>query len=185
MDTTRTGLQVDRLLSSTALEVDQQEQHLSSQLSSQLSSTTLSKSNTDASLDRQDGADSPARTRECVVCMGAPRATRFSPCGHSQCCARCARELLLRRGETRCPTCRQPIHKVTKSAAIARGATPGSTSRGGRLCISQNWQNYLANCCTSNSKKILHVCRYWPDYHVGQILGGSFSAAAKPISATK
>jgi serine/threonine protein kinase len=57
----------------------------------------------------EPAADSDA-PRMCVICMDAPRTTRFSPCGHSQCCEACA-DLVIRRGSgaSRCPYCRTSI----------------------------------------------------------------------------
>ena len=65
-----------------------------------------------------DNTSGEVHGRECVICMDAPRSTRFGPCGHSQCCEPCARELL-RRDEQRCPSCRNAIREVTKNTAIA------------------------------------------------------------------
>lgn len=59
--------------------------------------------------------------RECVVCMSALRATRFKPCGHSQCCESCANALLKRptSNERRCPYCRADIHGMIISSDIS------------------------------------------------------------------
>ena len=55
-------------------------------------------------------ADGP---RECVVCMAAPRATRYR-CGHCLCCEACTRLL------ERCPSCRvAPIRVVARGASLA------------------------------------------------------------------
>ena len=47
-------------------------------------------------------------TRECVVCMDAPRHTRLRPCCHSLLCEACASQLI-NRGD-RCPGCRGDIN---------------------------------------------------------------------------
>lgn len=63
----------------------------------------------------------PAAARECVICMDAPRATRFRPCGHSQCCEACAAELV--DGNARCPSCRELIQDTDVNAAFANENT--------------------------------------------------------------
>lgn len=45
--------------------------------------------------------------KECIICLDAPRATRFD-CGHACCCIDCA-GVLLARADPRCPTCREPV----------------------------------------------------------------------------
>ena len=62
--------------------------------------------------------------RMCVICMDAPRATRFRPCGHSQCCEACA-ALVTRRGggASRCPYCRTPITTMVTDPNITNEAT--------------------------------------------------------------
>ena len=63
--------------------------------------------------------------RTCVVCMDAPRATRFRPCGHSQCCEACAAQLANHRGHGRalCPYCRAEIATTVAGAGIANERT--------------------------------------------------------------
>ena len=62
--------------------------------------------------------------RMCVICMDAPRTTRFRPCGHSQCCEACA-ALVTRRGggASRCPYCRTPITTMVTDPNITNEAT--------------------------------------------------------------
>ena len=66
-------------------------------------------------------ADAP---RMCVVCMDAPRTTRFSPCGHSQCCEACA-DLVIRRGSgaSPCPYCRTSIATMVTDPNITNEET--------------------------------------------------------------
>ena len=45
--------------------------------------------------------------KECVVCLSAPRETRFD-CGHACCCAACS-AVLLAQPNASCPNCRAPI----------------------------------------------------------------------------
>ena len=68
-------------------------------------------------------ADSDA-PRMCVICMDAPRTTRFSPCGHSQCCEACA-DLVIRRGSgaSRCPYCRTSIATMMTDPNITNEET--------------------------------------------------------------
>ncbi len=44
----------------------------------------------------------------CIVCMAAERNVMFSPCGHFDTCATCAKSL------TVCPACRAPIDKQVR-----------------------------------------------------------------------
>lgn len=67
----------------------------------------------DASSTRPGIAATLDSPRECVVCMGAPRATRFR-CGHCVCCEACTAQL------QRCPSCRvAPIHVVARGEGLA------------------------------------------------------------------
>jgi hypothetical protein len=66
-------------------------------------------------------ADAP---RMCVICMDAPRTTRFSPCGHSQCCEACAAQVIRRGGgASRCPYCRTAITTMVTGPNITNEAT--------------------------------------------------------------
>ena len=62
--------------------------------------------------------------RMCVICMDAPRTTRFRPCGHSQCSEACA-ALVTRRGggASCCPYCRTPITTMVTDPNITNEAT--------------------------------------------------------------
>ena len=62
--------------------------------------------------------------RMCVICMDAPRTTRFRPCGHSQCCEACA-ALVTRRGggASRCPYCRTSIATMMTDPNITNEET--------------------------------------------------------------
>jgi hypothetical protein len=77
------------------------------------------------------GAAADQGARQCLVCMDAPRCTRFFPCQHAVCCNTCAVLLL---GTTRqCPVCASPIvtagpTAVTEPTFVAPrqgGAPPG------------------------------------------------------------
>ena len=61
----------------------------------------------------------------CVICMSAPRTTRFGECGHSQLCAGECLERFFARGRAQCPTCRAPVRRagVLQGAHIAQEAT--------------------------------------------------------------
>jgi len=66
-------------------------------------------------------ADAP---RMCVICMDAPRTTRFRPCGHSQCCEACAALVIGRGGgASRCPYCRTSITTMVTGPNITNEAT--------------------------------------------------------------
>ena len=65
----------------------------------------------------------PAESKVCVICMDAPRATRFRPCGHSQCCEACAAQLVGRVDNAQCPICRVQIQATDTDAAFAYEAT--------------------------------------------------------------
>ena len=55
--------------------------------------------------------------RECVVCLVAPRDTRFG-CGHSVCCAHCAAALQAQGARMAvCPVCRVRIRTVAERGA--------------------------------------------------------------------
>ena len=60
----------------------------------------------------------------CVICMDAPRTTRFHPCGHSQCCEACAAQIIrLGGGASRCPYCRTSITTMVTDPNITNEAT--------------------------------------------------------------
>ena len=66
-------------------------------------------------------ADAP---RMCVICMDAPRTTRFSPCGHSQCCEACAAQVIRRGGgASPCPYCRTSIATMVTDPNITNEET--------------------------------------------------------------
>jgi hypothetical protein len=66
-------------------------------------------------------ADAP---RMCVICMDAPRTTRFRPCGHSQCCEACAALVIGRGGgASRCPYCRTSITTMVTDPNITNEVT--------------------------------------------------------------
>ena len=66
-------------------------------------------------------ADAP---RMCVVCMDAPRTTRFRPCGHSQCCEACAAQVIRRGcGASPCPYCRTSIATMVTDPNITNEET--------------------------------------------------------------
>jgi len=66
-------------------------------------------------------ADAP---RMCVICMDAPRTTRFSPCGHSQCCEACAAQVIRRgSGASPCPYCRTSIATMVTDPNITNEET--------------------------------------------------------------
>ena len=66
-----------------------------------------------------------AMERECVICLDAPRTTRFGECGHSQLCGGGCLEHFFARGRARCPQCRAPVQRggVLQGAHIAQEAT--------------------------------------------------------------
>jgi len=59
---------------------------------------------------------------KCIICQEAPRATRFSECGHSQTCEGCLDRLFAQRRQPLCPQCRAPVARETvlRGAHIAR-----------------------------------------------------------------
>ena len=60
----------------------------------------------------------------CVICMDAPRTTRFCPCGHSPCCEACAAQIIrLGGGASRCPYCRTSITTMVTDPNITNEAT--------------------------------------------------------------
>jgi hypothetical protein len=70
-------------------------------------------------------ADAPDTVeRECVVCMSAPRAFRFSECGHSSLCRGCAGPFM-QRARPSCPHCRSPVSQqgLIESDDVAREPT--------------------------------------------------------------
>jgi hypothetical protein len=57
------------------------------------------------------GSGGPDAVRMCVICMDAPRTTRFQPCQHSTCCSDCTQVIV---DSTRlCPLCSGGITAVT------------------------------------------------------------------------
>ena len=64
--------------------------------------------------------------RVCDICMSAPRAVRFHPCGHSVACELCALQLIAKcpgssEAETLfCPHCKAPITHIEKDRPGAR-----------------------------------------------------------------
>ena len=66
-----------------------------------------------------------AMERECVICLDAPRTTRFGECGHSQLCGGGCLERFFAGGRARCPQCRAPVQRggVLQGAHIAQEAT--------------------------------------------------------------
>ena len=50
------------------------------------------------------------RALECLICMDAPRASKFSPCGHVAACTACAQLMLAQHRP--CPVCRSPLSDV-------------------------------------------------------------------------
>jgi hypothetical protein len=70
-------------------------------------------------------ADAPDTVeRECVVCMSAPRALRFSVCGHSALCRGCAGPFM-QRARASCPHCRSLVSQqgLIESDDVAREPT--------------------------------------------------------------
>ena len=70
-------------------------------------------------------ADAPDTVeRECVWCMSAPRALRFSECGHSALCRGCAGPFM-QRARPSCPYCRSPVSQqgLIESDDVAREPT--------------------------------------------------------------
>ena len=70
-------------------------------------------------------ADAPDTVeRECVVCMSAARALRFSECGHSALCRGCAGPFM-QRARPDCPHCRSPVSQqgLIESDDVAREPT--------------------------------------------------------------
>jgi hypothetical protein len=70
-------------------------------------------------------ADAPdTLERECVVCMSATRALRFSECGHSALCRGCAGPFM-QRARPDCPHCRSPVSQqgLIESDDVAREPT--------------------------------------------------------------
>jgi hypothetical protein len=70
-------------------------------------------------------ADAPDTVeRECVLCMSAPRALRFSRCGHSALCRGCAGPFM-QRARPICPYCREPVsqQELIESDDVAREPT--------------------------------------------------------------
>ena len=70
-------------------------------------------------------ADAPDTVeRECVVCMSAPRALRFSECGHSALCRGCAGQFM-QRARPICPYCRTAVsqQELIESDDVAREPT--------------------------------------------------------------
>lgn len=55
-----------------------------------------------------------AHSVECVICLDAPRSTRFEPCGHAVCCRSCAQLLTTQRQP--CPTCRADIARTVDAS---------------------------------------------------------------------
>ena len=55
-----------------------------------------------------------ALTRECLLCLDAPRTTILEPCRHAVACADCAREYCT--VNQPCPVCRQPIVSVVSAS---------------------------------------------------------------------
>ncbi len=55
-----------------------------------------------------------AQRAECVVCMAAPRGTRFRPCCHALLCAACASDLM-QRGDC-CPACRTAVERYEEGS---------------------------------------------------------------------
>jgi hypothetical protein len=73
-------------------------------------------------------ADAPDTVeRECVVCMSAARALRFSECGHSVLCRGCAGPFMqrARQASPSCPHCRSPMSQqgLLESDDVAREPT--------------------------------------------------------------
>ena len=62
--------------------------------------------------------------RVCMICMDAPRAVRFNPCGHAVACADCA--AILRAGVdiVKCPYCRNVIEGPESDVALRRPDEP-------------------------------------------------------------
>jgi hypothetical protein len=59
-------------------------------------------------------------SRECAVCMAAPRSVRFG-CGHCLCCEPCTRDLLQRGAP--CPSCRSRIRVVERGEELNEAQT--------------------------------------------------------------
>ena len=56
--------------------------------------------------------DNLVADRLCVVCLGAPKELRFSPCGHECCCPPCGR--LIMGAAMPCPLCREGITSAVR-----------------------------------------------------------------------
>lgn len=66
--------------------------------------------------------------RECQVCLSAPRAVRFHPCGHATTCETCTLQLIAHARQKEklvCPFCKGEIKKIERDAP----STPGSIAR--------------------------------------------------------
>ena len=63
--------------------------------------------------------------RECVICLGAARTTRFGECGHSQLCAGECLERFFAHGPAPCPQCRRQVRReaLLQGAHIAQEPT--------------------------------------------------------------
>lgn len=48
---------------------------------------------------------------DCVVCLTAPRSTRFQPCGHAVCCLGCA-TTIRDSNDSKCPLCRGNFYRI-------------------------------------------------------------------------
>jgi len=61
----------------------------------------------------------------CVICMSAPRTTRFGECGHKQLCAGECLQHFFARGPQPCPQCRRQVRRAAllQGAHIAQEAT--------------------------------------------------------------
>ena len=57
---------------------------------------------------------SAALTRECLICLDAPRSTVLEPCRHAVACAACARRYCT--PQQPCPVCRTPITAVVSTS---------------------------------------------------------------------
>jgi hypothetical protein len=73
---------------------------------------------------------------DCVVCLTAPRSTRFQPCGHAVCCLGCA-TTIRDSNDSKCPLCRGNFYRIGPMGPST--VTCDGQVRASRVMTAQFW----------------------------------------------
>ena len=93
----------------------------------------------------------------CMICMDAPRAVRFRPCGHAVACADCAAMLRTGVAIARCPYCREVIEGPESDVSLRRPDEPTWGDVMDRATIAARKPAVLRSCLQA----AVRLCASW------------------------